>query len=68
MIVLDQNDVVRNPLIKKIEGVFDKLEEKERKKIMSSGQTQNRITKEKIPDRALKAKWLRLKRKIKKLF
>ena len=68
VIVLDHNDVVRNPLIKKIESVFDRLEERERRKIKSSGQTQNRLYKEKLPDRTIKAKWLRFKRKIKKFF
>jgi len=68
IIVLDHNDIVRNPLIKKIEGVFDKLLEREQKNIRSSGQTQNRIIKSRSPDRTLKAKWLRLKRKIKKLY
>jgi len=68
VIVLDHNDVVRNPLIKKIEEVFDRLEEKEQNKPMPSGQTQNRVIKKRTPDRTLKARWLRLKRKIKKQF
>lgn len=63
VVSLGLEDVVRNPLIKDIERVFDKVEEKTKKE--SQPQHHPIRPKAKTP---LKYRWLRLKSSVKKLF
>jgi len=63
VVSLDITDVVRNPLIKDIEKVFDKVEEKRKKE--TKGHIHPVREKNSTP---LKYRWLRLKSSIKKFF
>ena len=63
VVSLDINDIVRNPLIKEIEKVFDRVEEKRKKE--TKGHTNPVIEKNRTP---LKYRWLRIKSSFNKLF